>query len=202
MQAGSSSRCTAMPICTATISFTSQVAIRTFASVHRLVLSLLFLASVVPAPAQVQEKKLLDRLLKPDMTLQNNMQGKQFAAPGATLTKNAPTKSFYVKERKLYKAFWDTRQASQKRFQTQRSRFAHQEANLSTRGQLAKLEAPYPTGAFRSAHQSSDAEKALPVSEFPGNRKFEAQGKSQKFLNTQDRPMTINEVRELLNKNK
>ena len=192
-----------MPVWTATISFTSPVAIRTFASVHPLVLSFLLLASSASvASAQIQERKLLERLLKPDMTLQNDMQKKQFAAPGATLTKQLPTKSFHFTEKSWDKAFWNTRQVPQKGFQTQSSRFTRQNANLSTRSQLAKLEAPYSTTSYRGAHQSPDAKKAMPVGEFAGSRKFEAQGKSQKSLNAQDRPMTIDEVRELLNKNK
>ena len=37
---------------------------------------------------------------------------------------------------------------------------------------------------------------------FAGNRPFLGQGKSQKALSAQDRPLTIEQVRELLNKNK
>ncbi len=170
---------------------------------RRLLLSLLLLSgSVAIATAQVQEKKLLDRLLKPDMTLQNNMQDRKFVATGATVTKKAPTKSFYVGERKSDKAFWNTRQVPQKGFQTESSRYARREANLSTRGRIAKLDAPYSTPDYSGVREASDAQKAIPARDFAGNRKFEAQGKSQKFLSAQDRPLTIDQVRELLNKNK
>ena len=37
---------------------------------------------------------------------------------------------------------------------------------------------------------------------FAGERPFLAEGKSQKWLHAQDHPLSIDEVRELLNKNK
>ncbi len=185
------------------ICFTSHVAIRTFASVRPLLLSFLILCGgAVLASAQVQEKKLLDRLLKPDMTLQNNMQGRQFAATAASITKKAPTKSFYTGAGRSEKGFWNTRQVSVKEFKTGRSQYGRRAATLSTRGQIEKLDAPYSTPAYDGVRESSDAQKAIPASGFAGNRKFEAQGKSQKFLSAQDRPLTIDQVRELLNKNK
>ena len=45
-------------------------------------------------------------------------------------------------------------------------------------------------------------ERTYPVSEFSGTRPFLVRGKSQKALSQQDRPLSIDEVRELLNKNK
>lgn len=163
---------------------------------------LLLMSSVVFASAQVQERKLLDRLLKPDMELQNNMQTKQFAVAGSSLTKEAPTKTFYVKEAKSQKAFWNTRQVTQQEFKTRDAQFARQEANLSTRGQLAKVNQPYSTPAYSGVRTARDAQKAVATSDYAGTRKFEVQGKSQKFLNAPERPLTIDQVRELLNKNK
>ncbi len=164
--------------------------------------SVLILGSVTLLCAQEQERKLLDRLLKPDMTLQNNAQGKQFVASGATLTKSAPTKSFYVRATPKQKHFWNTRRISEKPFPTESSRFARTEANLSTGSQVAKLDSPYATGNYRGVREATDAQKAMATSDFAGNRRFEGRGKSQKALSAQDRPLTIDEVRELLNKNK
>ena len=42
----------------------------------------------------------------------------------------------------------------------------------------------------------------MQVRDFPGTRPFLVQGKSQKALSQQDKPLTIDQVRELLNKNK
>ena len=145
---------------------------------------------------------MLDRLLKPDMTLQNDAQQKQFVTNGPTLTKRAPIKSFYVAEGKPEKQFWNTRKVSQKQFPTSHSRFSETPANLSTRSQITKVDSPYETGNYRGVREASDAEKTVGTSEFAGNRDFEGRGKSQKALNQQDRPLTIDQVRELLNKNK
>jgi len=43
---------------------------------------------------------------------------------------------------------------------------------------------------------------SLPVAPFAGNRPFLGQGKSQKALSAQDTPLTLEQVRELLNKSK
>jgi hypothetical protein len=44
--------------------------------------------------------------------------------------------------------------------------------------------------------------KLTDVREFSGTRPFLVRGKSQKALSAQDRPLSIDDVRELLNKNK
>lgn len=153
-------------------------------------------------PAQEQERRLLDRLLKPDMSLQNDAQKKQFTASGATVEKNTRTKSFYFQERKREKGFWNTRQIASREFSTGRSRFSDAKANLATRSRLAKIDQSYAVGGYRDVRPARDASKTISTSNFVGNRAFLVQGKSQKFLHAQDRPLTIDQVRELLNKNK
>ncbi len=54
----------------------------------------------------------------------------------------------------------------------------------------------YPT------RTAAGSERSAPGREFAGNRPFLDEGKSQKSLNHQEAPMTIDQVRELLNKNK
>ena len=50
--------------------------------------------------AQDQEKKLLDRLLKPDMALQNDAQNKKFVGDGsASINKRAHVGRFYVHQK-------------------------------------------------------------------------------------------------------
>jgi hypothetical protein len=49
-------------------------------------------------------------------------------------------------------------------------------------------------GAYSTKHYATR--------DFAGNRPFLAQGKSQKSLHAHDQPLTIDEVRQLLNKNK
>lgn len=144
---------------------------------------------------------MLDRLLKPDMSLENSEQGKQFVAGGATLTKKVPTKTFYVAERKAEKGFWNTRSVAPKEFQTNAAPDGAKTAATGTKTRLAKVDVPYKTSAY-TTRTSSDADRLVPTPDYAGNRPFLVKGKSQKSLSAQDRPMTIDQVRELLNKNK
>ena len=164
-------------------------------------LGFLFL-STLAGTAQEQEKKLLDRLLKPNTSLQNTSQGKEFVAGGATITKKAPTKSFYVRERNGEKGFWNTRQVSSKEFATESSRFGYAKADLTTRSKIAKVDVPYATSGYNGVREAVDARKSVSTANYVENRAFLVRGKSQKSLSAQDRPLTIDQVRELLNKNK
>lgn len=153
------------------------------------------------AHAQEQEKKLLDRLLKPDMALQNDAQAKQFTAAGTTTTKTVRMKSFRAMERRPEKGFWDTRQASTKEYRTATAPDAYREAMLATQAKISNTNTPYPTSTYQ-VHDASEARKSARTTNYPDTQPFLDHGKSQKSLHAQDHPMTIDEVRELLNKNK
>ena len=58
---------------------------------------------------------------------------------------------------------------------------------------------PPPAPGIRVAPEST---ATVTVREFPGTRPFLVRGKSQKALQAHNRPLTIEEVRELLNKSK
>jgi hypothetical protein len=49
---------------------------------------------------------------------------------------------------------------------------------------------------------ATEAGRVMATSDFAGKRPFLGQGKSQKALSQQDQPLSIEQVRELLNKNK
>ena len=55
---------------------------------------------------------------------------------------------------------------------------------------------------MRDVHAAYDANRVVASRDFADRRQFTAQGKSQKSLDRQNPPMTIDQVRELLNKNK
>ena len=191
-----------MPSSPATICFTAAAPVRTLRRVRVLVTScVLILACVASAGAQEQERKLMERLLKPDMALQNSQGEKQFAAIGATTTKQAPTKEFYVRKRAPEKGFFG-RLFRTKGFNAKNSRYQAMQASLPTRTEIAKADVPYRTAAYRGVDSARESGKAAAVSDFDGTRPFLIQGKSQKALSQQDRPLTIDDVRELLNKNK
>ena len=143
----------------------------------------------------------MDRLLKPDMSLQNSVQEKRFIARGATVTKEAPTKEFHVRDRKPEKSFL-TRLFGTKNFSAKNSQYQNMQASLATRTRIAKADVPYSTTAYRDVEAAREADKAVETSDFSGTRPYLIQGKSQKALSQKDQPLTIDQVRELLNKNK
>ena len=170
--------------------------------VRRAILLCLGLLVTGTVHGQIQEKKLLDRLLKPDTSLQNNLQDKRFVAAGATLEKKARTKTFYVRARRPEKQFGGTRNVSTRTFPTESSRHHRTEANLETRSSVQNMEVAYSTSSYGGARSAREATKRVESTTYPGSRPFLARGKSQKSLSGQNPPLTIDQVRELLNKNK
>ncbi len=157
----------------------------------------------LPAHAQVQEKKLIDRLLEPDMSLKNSAQNKQFKFEGAApTTKQARTKSFYVADRPREKKFTGIRIFGTTFFATKAARDNNARANLDTRNKLKTPQIPATTAAYATSKNLSGTQKKYQTRDFDGTRPFLVRGKSQKSLNAQNPPMTIDQVRELLNKNK
>jgi hypothetical protein len=152
--------------------------------------------------AQEQENKLLDRLLKPNTSLKNPAEGKQFAGAKAISTdKQLSQPSFSFQEKPQPKAFPDQRAAAPKKVVARHFNSDRSVADLSTRGRLPKADTTIspPAGQVQIAPENG---RTNPTREFAGNRPFLVEGKSQKALRTKNKPLTIEQVRELLNKSK
>jgi hypothetical protein len=155
--------------------------------------------------AQDQERKLVDRLLRPDMTLQNSEQKKKFIADGTSINRKASVGTFYVDKKPNSKTFSGTRELSTQQFNSRRfhgSRGAFENSSHQAGGNSRRT---YPTQSARDPRDPRDApqsDKKIASRAYAGNRPFLDQGKSQKSLNRQNAPLTIEQVRELLNKNK
>jgi hypothetical protein len=162
----------------------------------RLRLIIAFFLITATAWAQEQERKLVNRLLEPDMKLENSAQNKQFTGAGAATAKSASTRSFYVSNTKLTRTFADTREFTTQSYRSRQ--VATQPANLPP-PQKSRTFATADARGAKSARESSTNYKTR---QFAGSRPFLEQGKSQKALHQQDRPLSIDDVRELLNKNK
>ena len=162
------------------------------------------LASVYPALAQNQESKLIDRLLRPNVSMKNSAQDKKFTnTSAAAFDKSAATRSFYAPEKNVQKAYQDERVFTAQQFAARHFRGGDSPANVATRSQLTKNDTMVPTGPAPGVRVAPEAVKTTAATrEFSGNRPFLVEGKSQKALHAHDRPMTIEEVRELLNKSK
>ena len=163
---------------------------------RRSLLVLAFLVLATAGHAQEQERKLVDRLLSPNTKLANSEQNKKFTGGLEAPTRSAATKSFYVSEKNLSKTFVADRSAATNSFRTR---------NYSTQAATVPTLPPtrsYQTKQARDISPNASSTKKYATRDFAGNRPFRGQGKSQKALHAQDRPLTIDEVRELLNKNK
>jgi hypothetical protein len=156
--------------------------------------------SVCVARAQEQEHKLLDRLLRPNSALQNTAQNKTFVAGGASSGTAVLANSFYIPPNALSKSYSAEREFSVREFMARH--FRDGDVKAPARSRLNLIERDYPINAANIARDASENGRTTSVSEFQGSRSFLDQGKSQKSLSTQNPPMTIEQVRELLNKNK
>ena len=167
-----------------------------------LTIAVLLLAAPCWLRAQDQERKLVDRLLRPDTTLQNSEQKKKFIADGTSINKKANVGTFYVEKKPNSKMFsgtreFSTRQVRSRQFDGSRSAFENSSQQAAGNSRLA-----YPTQTARGSRNAPQADKKVGSRAYAENRPFLDQGKSQKSLNRQNAPLTIEQVRELLNKNK
>jgi hypothetical protein len=153
------------------------------------------------AGAQDQESKLVDRLLRPDMTLQNTTQNKKFIADGTSINKKATVGTFYFHEKSNSKSFSNTREFSGRQFDSRSFQGTRAASGISSQQPIGNSQPSYSTRTAR-VRDAHDADKAATGRAFAGNRPFLGQGKSQKALNRKNAPLTIEQVRELLNKNK
>ena len=162
---------------------------------------LLLLIAFSFARAQDQESKLVERLLKPDMTLQNTAQNKKFIADGASINKKATVGTFYFQEKSNSRSFSNTREFSARQFNSEAFQGTRAASGISSQQPIGNSQLSYSSriARVRDAH---DTDKAATSRPFAGNHLFLGQGKSQKALNRKNAPLTIEQVRELLNKNK
>jgi hypothetical protein len=167
-----------------------------------LVTPLALLLAVANLCAQEQEAKLLDRLLKPDTSLKNPAQDKQFVTPNAVSADkrvSAPSVSFPAKS--PAKTFSGQRAFTSKEFSTRRNRAGETVADITPRSRPMKTDSVMSPSAV-TVQIAPESGTTVSGREFAGSRPFLAEGKSQKALRTKNKPLTIEQVRELLNKSK
>jgi hypothetical protein len=164
---------------------------------------ILLLAVLCSASAQDQEKKLVDRLLKPDMALQNDAQNKKFVGDSSvSINKRANVGSFFIHQKPRSKDFDGTRDFSTTQFYSQTYRSGRTAHEGSSRQTVANTKATYANQTARGVRDAPQSGKKVASHTYGGNRPFLDQGTNQKSLNRKNEPLTIEQVRELLNKNK
>jgi hypothetical protein len=146
---------------------------------------------------------LVDRLLKPDMTLQNHAQNKKFTGDGsASINKRANVGAFFVHPKPHSKAFSGTEDFSTTQFYSQTYRGGRTAYEVSSKQTLPNSRSAFANQTARGVRDAPQSGKKVASRAYAGNRLFLDEGKSQKSLNRQNAPLTVEQVRELLNKNK
>lgn len=135
------------------------------------------------------------------MSLRSYEQNKKFMADRTAVDKHATVGTFYLRKKSNGRTFWAKRDVSAGQFNTGKSKnLQEKSANVSSR--TAVPDAKYSTAAANNVGQVHETGRTKETSNFTGNRPYLQQGKSQKSLSRENPPMTIEQVRELLNKNK
>ena len=136
------------------------------------------------------------------MELRNRAQNKAFTADSKVVGHQGTVETFVVEQGAKQKAFNDAHSATAKEYISGsgkadlQQRSVLQARNVDTHSQLA-------TSSARDVRGAYDARIAVSGRNFSeDDRVFREQGKSQKSLDRQNPPLTIDQVRELLNKNK
>jgi hypothetical protein len=166
----------------------------------------LFLLIQASAFAQKQEQKLLERIQRPDMQLGNPLQSKSFSSVGGPGLKSAPfaDKTHSTAQSGTLREFSGTRSflGIRNPWFGQRA-YDAKPASLASRVGL-QTSKPYPLkGAsakpFSNAEKNANASKPAFASK-PFLLDGEAQGAMRQISEKVKKEMTIDDVRELLNK--
>jgi hypothetical protein len=136
------------------------------------------------------------------MTLQNSAQNKKFAARIQEFDKQAEVRPFFVAKKPRTKEYVVQREFSAKEFAAHHFRDGEMTSTMQTRAQRVKAFAVDDGTGALSVRDMPGGSKKVAASEFTGSRAFLDKGKSQTTLSQHDAPLTIEQVRELLNKNK
>ena len=137
------------------------------------------------------------------MSLANPEQDRKFTSVGGTpVDKKFDAKSFSTGDEKTQKSFLGTKGFFSKVFGTRTFTRAEAAANAKTNADLAYANTQFKTNESSLIRPSPDSAKKARVREYADQRPFLGKGTRQKILSQQDRPLTIDEVRELLNRSK
>jgi len=172
------------------------------ANVQRLVGCAFLLLIAATGFAQDQERKLIDRLLRPDMELKNDAQNKKFVADRASINKQANVGTYYLQQKCKPKRFTRIKQLSARECGIPDFADGKRQATASSPNQTRNAQRQIPARSTTDVYAVHDSNRIAESGSFAGKRPFLDKGKSQKSLNQKNEPLTIDEIRELLNKNK
>jgi hypothetical protein len=151
--------------------------------------------------AQKEEGRLVDRLLRPDLSLQNSQQNKKFGAVESSAgNKEFEANSYSRRKERPTKSLLGIPDFLAGIFETKKFPGADGRANAATRATPAYVQRAAVTKKSTLAEKPSQAHKVADTLNYPDNRPFLGKGTRQEILSQLDHPLTIEEVRELLNR--
>jgi hypothetical protein len=134
------------------------------------------------------------------MTLQNAAQNKEFVTAEVSQSRQVKTRKFFWQEKTKTKTLPETREIPSRQFHSQSFSESRPATGLNAKTAW-KSDLVFRTQMAADGRVAADRNKKVIGHDFADNHPFRFQGKSQNALSQRDRPLTIEEVRELLNKN-
>lgn len=150
--------------------------------------------------AQQQESELFRRIMNPDRTLNYAPSGKKFEGFGAARGKTASTRGFTSGRATAVKSYQARDFAGSRDFRANAFTSGERAAGAGRKG-FAGTDQRFATGEV-DVRGSREVRRAVAVTTGDRARPFLVPGKRQKELDEQGRarPLTVEDVRELLNK--
>jgi hypothetical protein len=133
--------------------------------------------------------------------MENAAQNKHFTAGGDQIDKRAAVAPFRFQKKSTTKTFHGTREIGAANFATSHFRDGDGTARVSKSARFTTTASSASTSMTGTA-DAMETGRTKATRDFESTRPFLVQGKSQKALSQQNKPLTIEQVRELLNKNK
>src|SRR5204862_7325498 len=128
--------------------------------------------------AQDQERKLIDRLRRPDTQLQNDAQNKKLVADRRPINKQAAVGTFYVQKQASSSEFAGARDFSSWEFNARAFSARKQQANSSSRNQIMNSHTRYAARRTMDLRVAHDADRTMDSRDFANQRLFLDKGKS------------------------
>ena len=135
------------------------------------------------------------------MELQNSAQGKKFPANSAGTERRGTVGTFLLQPNRTEKSFADTHTLTTTEYRARLSNVSPRTIT-SKQARSTKIQASLETSSVSEVREAPNTHQAISSTDYAAQRRFVEQGKSQKSLGRQNPPLTIEQVRELLNKNK
>jgi len=134
------------------------------------------------------------------MELQNKAQGKKFVASSAMVERRGSVGTFLLKPNRAEKSFVDMPTLMTTKYSSGSVSTGRKISSAQNRS--ANIAGLVETSSVRDIHSANTPHNVVNSRMSADQHQFREQGKSQKSLDRQNPPMTIDQVRELLNKNK